>query len=470
MLNDAETPLTPDWWLIRLGRRLRARQPQLDIWRSWYTDQPLPRGPRKCSQAYLDFQRKARTNFCATVANSTVFRLSAIGITDRGGRSDDEAWGWWQANRLDARQTQVYRTATTQSQAYVIVGHHPRDERRPLITAEHPREVIVDVDPATGERRAALKAWHDDVGQVGRANLYIPGKLFRYVTERRGPGRLPWGAPSWTLMADPGEHDLGVPVVSFPCRPDLGEEPVAEFHTVIDIQERINLGILNRMTAERYSAFRQKYVTGHRFERTIDPETGLELIDPVTGRPQVNQPFVPDPGALWASEGEVTKFGEFSQTDLMGYLKAHEADIKDLLTISHTPAYYYAGDLINIGADTVSALDGLHLAKVAEHMAIFGEAWEEVLGLSATVAGVDRDFDAAEIRWQDPRQLNPGVLADMGTKLRSMGYPLGVVAERLGESPQQVQRITSAQAGEALLNSIRPAALAVPPVPAPAGG
>ena len=455
MLNNADTALDPDWWLLRLGRRLRDRRDRLDMWWDYFTgNHPLPKGPKRQTEAYRDFQRKARTNFCKVVAESSGFRLRAIGIADEEGKSDDQAWKWWERNNLAAKQAQVYLTSLTQSVGYVIVGPHPRDPKRPLITPEHPREVIVDTDPATGERRAAVKAWYDDVTRKGRAVVYLSDRIVKYETEGpRGPGRLPWGSENWTQVSDQ-EHTLGaVPVVPFPCRPSLGEEPVAEFDGVLDVQDRVNFGVLNRMSVERYNAFNQGFVTGHKFKRVRDPETGLETVE---------MPFVPEPGSLWASEGENTKFGQLPASDMLGYLKTYETDIRSLLVMSATPAYYYAGDLINVAVDMIQALDGLHIAKVEEHQYNYGESWVDVNTLSARVAGVDTDMSSYRIRWADPRQLNPAVLADAATKKKAIGYPLPVLAEDLGESPQRVNRITSEAAGEALL-----AALSAPTPPQP---
>lgn len=164
MIGDAEQVRAPGWWLLRLGRALRDRRKQLDAWWKYYSGEPpLPQGPAKASEAYADFQRKARTNLCGNAVDASVFRLEATGVADSAGKPDDEAWRWWQANRLDARQKRVYRLALARSVAYVIAGPHPRDQRVPLITVEHPHEVIVVDDPETGDRAAAVKAWHDDI-------------------------------------------------------------------------------------------------------------------------------------------------------------------------------------------------------------------------------------------------------------------------------------------------------------------
>lgn len=469
-----ETPEldNPDWWLLRLGRRMRKRNGQLDQWWNYYRGKPpLPELPANAQQAFVDFQRKSRTNFCGLVAHSSVHRLLALGVTDAEGRPDANAARWWQQNRMDSRQKLVFRTAMSQSLGYVMVGPHPtRTEANgrpsPLMTPEHPRECITEDDPETGEPYVGLKAMHNDVDGYGYARVCFDDITFAYKTKARClPHRLPWGPDSWEPLDDGEPHDLGMmPIVAFPCRPDLGEDPEAEFAGIMDIQDRINMGILNRMAASRYSGFRQKYVTGHKFAKKKDPDTG-ELI-------LIEQPFVPSPSAVWASEGEQARFGQLDATDLTGFLREHESDVRDALILSATPAYYYANDLVNISADTVNALDILHLAKIREHIAAFGEALEDVHALCVAQAGVDVDPTQSTVRFADPRQLNPAIMADAATKLKAIGYPLDVLAEMLGETPERVQRITSGAAAAALLGAsllpTTPGAPAVAP-PAPEG-
>lgn len=445
-LSEHDDVGSPDWWLLRLGRKLEARQSKLTQWWNYFTgDHPLPQAPKRATDAFKDFQRKARSNFCGEIANSSVNRLKVIGVADAAGAPDDDAWRWWELNRMQARQKVLWRAALALSEAYVMVGWHPDDTSRPLATIEHPSEVITEDDPATGEPIAALKAYYDDRFGIGRATLMLgPDVTIKYTTEQRRAGRLPWTWQAWDLdAASSFHHDLGRPPVEpFRCQPFLKEDLEPEFGSVIDIQDRINLGILNRMTAERYTAWRQKWVKGHKFDKVIDPATGLEV--PV-------QPFVPDPGAIWASEFDDTQFGEFGQTMLGDYMKAHEVDIRDLLVISRTPAYTYAGDLVNVGSDTIQALDSSHVAKVEEHQGEFSEGLKAVTTLMARVAGIDRDYTQAVIRWSDPRNFNPAVAADAAVKKKNIGYPLSILAEDMGESPQRVRRITSEAAADQLL-------------------
>lgn len=464
MLDETPELDNPDFMLLRLGRKLRKRSGVLDEWWRYYRGRPpLPELPRKAEQAFVDFQRKSRTNFCGVIANSTVHRLRALAVTGPDGKPDANAARWWQLNRLDSRQKQVWRVAMAQSVGYMLVGEHPtateaNGRPSPLITAEHPRECIVERDPATGEPYVGIRAIHDDIDGYGYAWVFYDDIAYAYRTrERCTPARLPWGPDSWVPLDDGVPHDLlRLPLVEFARLPDLGEDPEPEFAGVLDVQDRVNMGVLNRMSASRYSGFRQKWVRGHKFARKVDPATGLATVE---------QPFVPGPNSVWVSEGENAQFGQLDATDLTGFLKEHASDVRDMLIISQTPAYYYAGDLVNISADTVAALDLMHVAKCREHTAAFGEGLEDVFALAAAQAGMPEDYTSATVRWARPEYLSPAVRADAAVKLKSVGYPLDVIAEDMDESPERVQRIMASAAASALLG-----ASLLPATPAPTAG
>lgn len=482
--TDVEADGSGAWWLMRLGRKLTERWTTLETWWNWYNgDHPLPEGPTKATEAFRSFQTKAKSNLCKLPVKATVSRQTAIGITDAKGRADEIAWRWWQLNRLDSRQKLVYRTRGSQGWAYAMVGKHPRlagedgQLARPLISLETPREVIVETDAATGDRIAAFKLAWDDRKRRWRASVMVrddeteTATLYRFVTAAGvgSPDRAPsWVSDTWDTNDDDGAEEplpQGIPVVEFPCITELGRDPAPLFADGLDVQDRINFEMLNRLTGSRYSAFRQKWVTGHAFKKTTDPMTGLDVVEPV---------FRPGPDNVWTSSGENTRFGEFSQIDVKGFLEAHASDIRDFVVMTSTPAYIASAQLVNVSTDTVQALDTLHLALVRELNLSDSESWEDVFGLCAKVAGrFDLDYSSAEMRWADPRSLNPAVLADAGTKLFAVGYPLEVIAERMGESPQQVQKITAAAAGQALLSATVNQPLqsnpgtAAPAVPAP---
>ncbi len=444
--------LQPLEWLARLGPRLLERQELIGYWRRYYEgDQDLPAGPNQHVEAYRRFQKLARTNLCYLCAESRVHRTQVIGFRDVDG-DDDAIWRLWQAAKLDARQFAIWRKAYSLSSAYVIVGADPDRASKPRVTIEGPENVIVETDPADRSRRlAALRLWHDPIIKRWLATLYLPGTRYHWVSkaESRGNdpvvGRLKFSADSWELRAEPGRSLPDVPVVPF-LNGDEGAEPMSSFARGIDVQNRLNLTLLNRLTAERYAAFRQRFLTN--YEPELDDATGLPVAPFNPGVDQVWTVPPPEPGA------PETKLGDFQQTDTSQMLRGVESDMRAFAAVTLTPVYYLPGDLINIGADSIAALDAGHVADVKQSMATWGEGLEEVLQLMADVAGLDRDLSQSEIVWARPENFQPAVVADYASKLRAAGVPLPMVAEEIGWTPQRVAQLRAEQATDAFLSAV----------------
>lgn len=464
--------LTPIEWLDRLGSKLMARRPQIDMWRDYYEgNQDLPRGPSQHREAFREFQRSARTNLCLMCAESMVHRTQINGFraTGAGTAASEAVWRLWQQAKLDARQMGIWRKAYSQSAAFVTVGVDPRRSRTPRVTIEGPENVIVETDPAEPSRRlAALRMWWDDITRRWYATLYLPGpspersgERFHWQTRReyrRPPqrsylaeedkgrggdesslGLLKFTSQAWELRDDPQRSLPEVPVVPF-FNGDEGEPPRAEFDVGIDIQNRLNLTVLNRLTAERYAAFRQRGLLN--FEPEVDPVTGVTIAPFPPGVHQLWTVPPPEPG------DPEPKLFDFQQTSTADMLRAVEADMRSFAAVTVTPVYYLPGDLINISADAVAALDAGHIAKVRQRHTVFGEAIEEALQLMATVAELDLDLTESEAVWMRPENFNPASVADSMSKMRAAGVPLPMVCEEAGWSPQRIEKLRSEMAAE----------------------
>lgn len=451
--------LTPQEWLARLGAKLVARRDQIDYWRRYYDgDQDLPAGPSQHQDAYRRFQATARTNLCRLCVESMVPRLQITGYRDGTGSSRQDSnpvWKLWQAAKMDSRQYGVWRKAISRSTAYVIVGVDPRNSGVPRITIEGPESVIVECDPADPYRRlAALRLWRDTI--VGRwmATLYLPGIRHHWQTKASKSTAIDAAEPvlglsfkpdGWEERAEPGRSLPDVPVVPF-YNGDPGEEPEAEFAVGIDVQNRLNLTLLNRLTAERYGAFRQRFLTN--YAPVIDEVSGLPIAPFNPGADQVIT--IPPPEA---GQPE-SKIGDLQQTDTTAMLRAVEADMRAFAAITVTPVYYLPGDLVNIGADSIMALDAGHVAKIRQRMGYWGEDMEEVLSLMATVAGISLDLRSSEVVWARPENFSPAAVADYAAKLKAAGVPLPMIVEEIGWSPQRVAQLRAEMASSAFLNSL----------------
>jgi len=474
------TDLTPMEWLGRLGKKLIDRQPLVSYWSRYYEgDADLPAGPNQHKEVFRRFQKLARTNLCLLCAESRVHRTRAIGFRDPGFTSlseIDPVWRLWQAAKLDARQAAVWRKSYSKGAAYVTVGVDPRKRQSPRVTIEGPENVIVEHDPADSSRiLAALRLWFDDILKRWMATLYLPGetdgapgKRYAWQTVRPGSktGGISWKPAAWQQRDDPAVSTSLVPVVPFYNGDDEGE-PFAAFAPGIDAQNRLNLTLLNRLTSERYAAFRQTVLLNYQIDE--DPVTGEPVAPWKPGVTQIGMVGPPeDPG------DPAVQLIQLQQTDTSQMLRAVESDMRAFAAITLTPVYYLPGDMNNLGAEAVAALDAGHNAEITQGNAARAEGLETVLQLMADIAELDRDLSQSEVAFARPENFNPAQVGDMFAKYVSAGVPAPMAAEEVGWSPQKVNQLRAELAAEVLRQEMAapvpatsPAALAPSPAAAP---
>lgn len=453
------TDLTPEQWRARLGKKLVEKQSLIRYWRRYYEgEHDLPVGPNQHREAFERFQRLARTNLCQLCAEAMVHRTSAIGFRDPGWTDlsqPDPVWKLWQRAKLDARQYAIYRKMYSRSAAYVVVGVNPARPDTPRVTIEGPETVIVETDPADASRRlAALRLWHDSITKRWMTTLYLPGENdgpgWRYQWQstqeaKRNSlsGGLSWKDEAWEQRAEPARSLRSVPVVPF-LNGDEGEDPKPAFAVGIDAQNRLNLTLLNRLTSERYAAFRQSILLNYVADE--DQATGLPVAPWKPGVTQIGT--IPPP----ETPGDpAVQLIQLQQTDTSQMLRGVEADMRAFAAITLTPVYYLPGDMTNLGADTVAALDAGHNAKVKQGIAVASEGLEEVLQLMAEAAGMDRDLSDSEMVFARPENFLPSQMADAMVKMTTAGVPLAMVVEEAGWSPQRVDRLRSEVAAQQAL-------------------
>ena len=451
MLDDAasRTAGTPEWWLLRLGRRLADQANRYDLLDAyWRGDPPMPHGNKRMREAYRRLQRLARTNFGALVAEAVLERLKVVGFragADADEDADKQAWQWWQRNALDADAGLVHRAAVVLGLGYVIVGSDPDDEGEPLVTVEDPRQVIHEASP-TNRRKvvAALKTYWDDVENAQLAVLYLPDEI-RYFRSSRAVKRdsgsdKVWSVTGWDVDAT-DEHDgvvdneFGeVPVVPFVNRPNMAGEGLGEFEDVLDILDRINTVVLDRLVVSAMQAYRQRWAKGV----SLTDEHG-NAVDQF------------DPGAdlLWLVEDDAAQFGEFAATDLTPIVKAIESDVSHLSAITRTPPHYVLSGIVNASGDALSVAETGLTSKVHERMIEFGESWERVYRMVARQQGREISSDA-EVLWKDPQFRSLTERASASVQLKSADVPWRTRMRMLDFTPGEIERMEAERMQDAL--------------------
>lgn len=441
------------WWVAKLDKALDARRPTIDRLNRYYEgDHPLPLVPERVGNAFQRWLKMSRSNWMGLVVEAVAERLAVQGIRyGRDQAADGEAWdGVWQANQLDTGSELVHLEALICGESYVTVEPGPDG---PRVLPEHPSQVIVATDPAMpGVRRAAWKKWVDDSEMVF-ATLYLPDRIVRLrstvkVGALTGGSKVVWVPREETVVNPVGQ----VPVIPFSNRARLLAPGRSEIADLLDSQDRINETLFMRVMATQYSSFRQRAASGLPLD--TDPNTGLPMM-----------PFKPTMTDLWVSENPETRWHEFSETSLGGYIEAVEADVQHIAAQSHTPPHYLLGKMANLSGDALKAVEAGLVSKVRRRMVHFGESWESMFRLAFLVQGdqAKAGVSNSEIVWRNPEFRSDAALADATVKLHAEGLlPTEMAQEKIGMSPGEIERAGAFRAMDALFS-----APPVPPVLAP---
>jgi hypothetical protein len=384
----------------------------------------------KARPGFQRLLKQARSNYVGLVVDATAERLQIDGF--RLGEEklgDQELWRIWQANAMDADSDLQLTEAVKVGRSFALVAPNPADESTPLITAEDATQAVVAYESGSRrERRAGLKTFVDDwTGDVW-TTLFVDGLIFKYRAAAPQAGALtdPRWEPREVRGEDwPARNELDVvPLVEIPNRPDLLGEAHSEIEDVLDIQDRINKTLIDRMMAQEFSAFRQRWMTGYEV--------------PVDENGQPIEPFKAAVDRLWVIEDEGVKVGEFSATDLRPYLDSIESDVQHMAARTRTPAQYLLGKLSNVNGETLKATESGLVAKVRQRQRPLGEGEEEVARLALRAAGDDRDLSALEVIWRNPEFRTEGELVDALVKMSTLGVPREALWERWGASQTEI--------------------------------
>lgn len=478
----APTPLD---WLLRMKAELDTRQADMGQMNDYYTgEHPLPFVTKAHSAKMRDeFRRlleESRSNFMRLVVDATEERLKVEGFrlsASEDPRSDERTWQIWQANQMDSESQIAILEALVKGVSYLSVWKTPKDEF-PTIAVEDPTQTIVSYTPGSNFRKrdAALKVWTDDWTGRQRANVYLPGGIWKF--ERTGDGaengvsatgeHLPIGQArqggARTLRGDkkratwvelPEEFadnpfDV-VPIVPLRNRPRLLVEGESELADVFRVQNQINGFLFLLALAGYFGAHRQRWAAG------------ISLMTDSKG--QKRESFDSAVDKLWWDSNPDAKFGEFSQTDLGQYIKAVEQKVLHIAVTTRTPRHYLIEQGQSPSGDAIESAESGLKKKVERKQRPFGEGLEEALRLARMFDGeTDAPVDS-EIVWASAGTLSGAQVTDAAVKkFQAKLITWQQSLEDCGYSQTQIARMLKEFGG------VPPEPTPATPPPAPADG
>jgi hypothetical protein len=370
--------------------------------------------PRKATQEYRNLVDQARFNVLPLVVSQLAQALFVDGYRASGAAENSPIWDEvWQPNRMDARQSGLYRAAIQYGTAYArVLPGTPA----PQITPLSPRRctALYD-DPMVDE-------WPQYALVHRQGDRYVV-----YDDEQAYPVRM--GASGPVLDGAALAHGLGVcPIVRFASGADLDGAAAGKVEPLLPVQRQLNQTTYSLLMAQQYAAFRQRWVTGMTIEEDAD------------GNPR--EPFDVGVDRMLHAEDPDAKFGDFAQSDLSGYLESRDKALLYISSVAQIPPHnlIVGSGISNISAEALAALEAGHRQDIAEHQTNFGESIEQVLRLAGlAMADMATWADtSAQVVWRDTTPRSIGQVADaLGKMSQMLDVPPRALWERIPGVTQQ---------------------------------
>jgi hypothetical protein len=366
---------------------------------------------------------RSQTNFLPLVLDVFSQSMKVSNYLSSKTQTTAEPWVWWQRNKLTARQTGIIRSVLEYGVAYTTVmssldpldgtpGAYIRaiSPRQMTCLYGEPIEWVPGVTPVDDDWPITALEIHDKAIRLYDEE-YVHFLGVKMVPESALGWRDPmYGGYNNFEYIERRPHNVGVcPVVRYRDRWLLnGEEQYGIIEPLISIQARIDETTYEMSVSQYFTAFTERWVAGWR------PQNEVEALTMAAGD-------------VWYFSSADVKVGQFQAGDPTGYISAKQSAVRDIASISQTPAQNLGVDaLVNISADTLAGLEAGKDRKTAEIQTALGESFEQMFRTTAHITGdkdASLDFDA-QVKWQDATARSFAQTVDGLTKLvAGLGLP-----------------------------------------------
>ncbi len=401
----------------------------------------IPEVPEDSEREIKDLARLSVMNILGGIRDTWTRNLSVVGYRRENAEENDPAWAMWQRNRMDARQKEVYKPATTYGAAYVKALN---DEKgRPVFHPRSPRQLLATYrDPSLDMwPQYALETWVDNTDAKPRRKGMLLDDEWVYPFDLGEVAALIDDNVSQPIIVrefdEPYEHNATFdgepvcPVVRFVNDRDADDAIVGEIAPYIRDQKAINNVNFDRLIVSRFGAQPQTVISGWSASRS-------EVLKASAAR-------------VWAFDDPDVTAQRLPAAPLNGY--------SDLLDAMIAHVYEKAGlspakngKMVNLSADALALANKDENEKLIDKKESFGESWEQLLRLGAEMDGdsVTAADSGAEVVWRDTTARSLAAVVDAIAKLEGAGVPVAPLLPMLpGLTQQQIRGIQKAIADAA---------------------
>ena len=404
-------------------------------------DQTLPYAPQSASEQILDLQERSITNWMPLLVGLPVqvsyvdgYRRGTYGLgaDPKPASGEDIAAGkdpkrfsteyaCWQRNRMDARQATLYKAALMYGHSFAHVNNlHPSGDVKVEVLGT--RHTIAYFDDPVNDIRPRLvltiKSYARDEETPGLAVVWDDVNRYELTINKEGV---------FALLGEPMAHgSSNCPVVRYTCgAPDDEGRALGVINdTMITLQNRVNQASFSTNVTADFGAFKVRTAAGLQLLYKVDPETGEPLLD--AGGNPIPEPIEVSQAKMLISDDPNTKFGQLDETPLDGYLRNEDQATKNLAAIAQFPLHALIGNVSNLSAEALNALEAQFMRHMNSLHMSWGESHEELFRLMAEALGDAEGANAygGEVRWRDMSSKAFGATMDgLGKAADMLGMP-----------------------------------------------
>lgn len=474
MAIDTSVKYTPGWWLDRLYQKLRdTRDEHQKLMDRYEGKGPIPKLSGSMPKSAEQFYRKTRLNMAELVVGSMLerMRVRAIRSGDGSRAGDSIAWDLYRKNDLDVSFADALEHGLVMGTSYLITGIRtgtPMNRQLTVddirVTWEDPRQMVTIHDAEDQSIiRAAARFYHDAEEQKDVAVLWVAGRVFEASTPRKTTRKkIYFNASDWDWEEEksrvlPGQ--VRVPVVRLRNRRGVGE-----FERHLDVLDRIDHMILQRMVIATMQAFRQRAIKGElpATYPSEHPKAG-QAID-------YDEIFESDPGALWMIPA-TAEIWESGQVELSGILNAVKDDVRNLAAVTRRPVNVLSPEGENQSAEGAALTrEGLTFATEDRELR-FGRDLARALAYGFQMIGDEARSNATNmaVEWMPVDRWPLSAQAAAAQQAKAAGMSKQWILERCWQAtPEEIEREKASALDDYMLG-VPPPQIGTTPAPQPAG-
>jgi hypothetical protein len=391
--------------LERAYQALNAKQrPYSTLWDYYDGQHPLVYSTKRLRQIFNRIDAKFSENWCAVVVDSVLDRLNLARFTVAKDEAATERLNdLWERTQMGLDSDDAHTAALVTGEAYVIAWREEGGEVECYYN--DPRLVHLFYDPDRPRVKQFAAKWWVDGDEKRRITLYYPDRLAYYVSTKQSKDV---SSAKDFGPADPAQapNPWGIIPVFHVQRERRRVK--SELVNVIEPQDAINKLLADMMVAAEFGAFRQRYIISN-----VETQGRLKNA----------------PNEIWDipagdGQGQQTQVGEFSQTDLGGYLTAIDKLATAIAIITRTPKHYLFNQVGDPSGESLIAMEAPLVKKCQKYVERFGAAWGEVAAFLLRLDGLEVDEQQIEPVFDQVETVQPRTEAEIRNLAVQAGLPL----------------------------------------------